>query len=273
MKTNHASAAAFMEVTVQGNPDHPLLFFIHGWPDNASLWRKQFAVLSEQFYCVAVTLPNFGMGPFKSGGFDFPQLVEGLAVTIKQHRKNDQPVMLVTHDWGAYIGYLLERAHPQLVSRMVALDVGGHARPGSFKEVLFILSYQWTLVFCWLLGGILPPLGDFLSRALGKLIRVPRRQRAELRSRCNYPYFYFWRGMFLPRWKSSLLGYYQPACPLLYLYGQAKPVMFHSERWLRIVAESGGRCSGIEGAGHWFMETHPEAVNLAIKEWCLTGKS
>lgn len=268
MKSTEAATVDCMKVTVQGNPDLPLLFFIHGWPDNASLWRKQFAALSEQFYCVAVSLPNFGPKPEQAGGYDFPALVDGLAATIKKCQQENAPVMLVTHDWGAYLGYLLERAHPELIARMVALDVGGHAKPGSFREVLFIIGYQWTLIFCWLMGGVLPLLGNVLSRALARLIRVPRRQQAELKSRCNYPYFYFWRGMLLPRWRSSLLGYYRPGCPVLYLYGQAKPVMFHSERWLKIVAESGGKSAGVAGAGHWFMETHPDVVNRSIADWC-----
>jgi pimeloyl-ACP methyl ester carboxylesterase len=250
-----------------------MLFFIHGWPDDASLWRKQFAVLSEKFCCVAVNLPNFGGQSVQPGGMDFPQLIAGLAATIRQHQKSPEPVMLVTHDWGAYCGYLLQRTHPDLVARMVALDVGGHAKPGSFKEVFFILSYQWTLVLCWLIGGLIPPLGNVLSRALASLIRVPKRQVARLKSRFNYPYFYFWRGMFLSRWKGSLLGYYQPTCPLLFLYGLGKPVMFHSKRWLEIVAESGGRCEGIAGAGHWFMESHPDIVNQSITDWCSPHES
>jgi pimeloyl-ACP methyl ester carboxylesterase len=256
------------ETGIAGDPALPMLFFMHGWPDNASLWRQQFAALSEQFYCVAVNLPNFGSGALKSGGYDFPQLVEGLAATIRQHRVSDQPVCLVTHDWGAYLGYMLQARHPELINRMVALDVGGHAKPTGFKAVSMILAYQWALIFCWLTGGILPPLGNWLSRRVGRIIRVPRRQISELRSRCNYPYFYFWRGMLLPRWKRSLLGYYKPGCPLLYLYGKRKPVMFHSERWLKIVSESGGRSEGIDGAGHWFMETHPDIVNRAIADWC-----
>lgn len=268
MKSTEAATVDCMEVIVQGNPDLPLLFFIHGWPDNASLWRKQFAALSEQFYCVAVNLPNFSSEPDQSGGYDFPELVAGLALTIRKYQQDNAPVMLVTHDWGAYLGYLLEHNHPQLIARMVALDIGGHAKPGSLKEMLFIISYQWTLIFCWLVGGVLPPLGNVLSRLLARLIGVPRPQQKELKSYYNYPYFYFWRGMLLPRWKSSLLGYYRPNCPVLYLYGQAKPVMFHSERWLKIVTESSGRCIGIASAGHWFMETHPHVVNQAIADWC-----
>jgi pimeloyl-ACP methyl ester carboxylesterase len=262
------TAIAPFEVETAGNPAAPMLFFTHGWPDNASLWCKQLAALSDEFYCVAVSLPNFGTVQRKVGGYDFPDLVEGLAATIRQHQQDGGPVNLVTHDWGAYLGYLLQKAHPELVARMVALDVGGHARPASFKEAFFIIAYQWALVLCWLVGGIVPPLGNLLSRGVGKVVRVPRRQRAGMKSHCNYPYFYFWRGMFFRRWRSSLLGYYQPTCPVLYLYGKRKPVMFHSERWLDIVAQSGGRSEGIDGAGHWFMETHPDAVNQAIREWC-----
>ena len=106
-----------------GDPAAPMLFFMHGWPDDASLWRNQFAALSEQFYCVAVTMPNFGDGRVKAGGYDFPQLVEGLAATLRHHQRNGQPVTLVTHDWGAYLGYMLQRAYPQLVRRMVDAEV------------------------------------------------------------------------------------------------------------------------------------------------------
>ncbi len=268
MSRTEAPPVSPFEVVTAGDPAAPMLFFIHGWPDDASLWRKQFVVLGEQFFCVAVILPNFGDQSVKSGGMDFPALITGLAATIRQYQRDNAQVILISHDWGAYCGYLLQRAHPGLIARMVALDVGGHAKPGSLKEVVFILGYQWTLVFCWLVGGVLPPLGTALSRALARLIRVPKRQVARLKSRFNYPYFYFWRGMFLSRWKGSLLGYYKPTCPVLFLYGQAKPVMFHSERWLKIVAESGGRCQGVDGAGHWFMESHPDIVNQAIADWC-----
>jgi pimeloyl-ACP methyl ester carboxylesterase len=36
---------------IEGRPDGPTLLFIHGWPDNDSLWRKQVAALSADFRC------------------------------------------------------------------------------------------------------------------------------------------------------------------------------------------------------------------------------
>jgi pimeloyl-ACP methyl ester carboxylesterase len=99
------------------------------------------------------------------------------------------------------------------------------------------------------------------------VIRVPSRQRARLRSRYNYPYFYLWRNTLLPWLNGRLLHRYRPQCPVLFLWGERKPMMFHSPKWLKIVANSGGRAEGIPGAGHWFMETHPELVNERLGGW------
>lgn len=254
------------EYRLEGRSDAPTLVFIHGWPDNESLWRRQAAALAEDYRCVLLTLPNFGAQTVAPGGFDFPELVDRIAATIR-HVQPDGAVGLVTHDWGAYVGYLLEQAHPDLVSRMTALDIGGHLGAPGLKPALMIMGYQWSLIACWLVGGVIPPLGAMLSRGVAKVIRVPSRQRAAIRSRYNYPYFYLWRNMFLPWKRGRLLQNYRPNCPVLFLWGERKPVMFHSDRWLKIVSDAGGESEGIAGAGHWFMETHPEIVNTRIRDW------
>jgi len=254
------------EYTIEGNPDGPTLVFIHGWPDNASMWRNQVAALDGRFRCVLVTLPNFGEEAVQAGGFDFPELVERLAATIRQVQPEGK-VSLVTHDWGAYLGYMLEKIHPELIVKMAALDIGGHLKPAGLKPTLMIMGYQWSLIACWLVGGVIPPLGGLMSKGVGKVIRVPARQRAQLRSRYNYSYFYLWRGMLLPWKRANLLGSYRPHCPVLYLFGERKPLMFHSPKWLQIVTTSGGRSEGIAGAGHWLMETHAGIVNEKIDDW------
>jgi pimeloyl-ACP methyl ester carboxylesterase len=254
------------EYRVEGNPDGPTLVFIHGWPDNASLWRWQVSELGADFRCVLLTLPNFGEQPVRAGGFDFPELVERAAATIREVQPAGR-VGLVTHDWGAYLGYLVERAHPDLVWRMAALDIGGHLGKPGLKSALMIMGYQWALIACWLVGGVVPPLGALLSKGVARVIRVPSRQREAIRSRYNYPYFYLWRNLFLPWKRRHLLLSYRPRCPVLFLWGERKPVMFHSDAWLQMVADGGGRAEGIPNAGHWFMETHPEVVNPKIGDW------
>ena len=265
-----ASAPCAWEIT--GNTAGPTLVFIHGWPDDARLWRRQVAALEPHFRCALITLPNFGQRAEKAGGFDFPELVERLAATIRAVHP-EGPVGLVTHDWGAYLGYQLDQAHPGLVHRIAALDVGGHlGRPG-VKAALMVVGYQWGLVAAWLAGGLFAPLGNLLARGIGRTVRVPAAQRARIRSRFGYLSFYYWRNLLLPGKRAGLLAGYRPTCPVLYLWGERKPLQFHSPRWLEIVALSGGRAQGLAGAGHWLMETHADPVNAALLAWFKNKKA
>ena len=252
---------------IEGRSDGDTVVFIHGWPDDHSLWQRQVAALRERFRCVLVTLPNFSETADKRAGYNFPDLVELLHHTIETVRRDDAPVSLVTHDWGAYIGYMLEKAHPESVRSMVALDIGGHVQPTTIKAASMMMGYQWTLIACWLIGGVVPPAGDWLSRKFAGALGVPRPQAERVRSRFNYPYFYLWSGVLFPWARKNLLGYYKPQCPVLFIYGGKKPLMFHSERWLRTLGETGGRTECIEDGNHWFMQTHPEPVNALIESW------
>ncbi len=263
----NAADARTCEYLIEGNRNGPTLLFIHGWPDDASLWRKQVEALQDDYRCIRITLPNFGERTTKPGGFDFPNLVAMLESTIETVQPDGSPLTLITHDWGAYLGYLLEQARPEKIERMVAVDIGGHIAPERLRESLFILGYQWTLIVLWLVGGIVPPLGNSLTRRFAATLGVPARQAKTARSCMNYMYFYLWRGLLMPWWRKQLLARYRPQRPVLFLWGCKKPVMFHSAHWLDLVDQSGGRSMGIEGAGHWLMESHADEVNRAIRDW------
>ena len=61
----------------------------------------------------------------------------------------------------------------------------------------------------------------------------------------NYPYAMTWFGL-----AGGLRGLtnFKPHCPMLYLYGQRKPFMFHSEQWLdRLNAAPGSLALGLAG--------------------------
>jgi len=268
MSTSHNTG---LDYSIEGPEQAPTLVFIHGWPDDASMWRNQVEALGSDYRCVLITLPNFGDTQHEPGGCDFPIIVDRLHRTIEE--TSSQPVTLVTHDWGAYIGYLYEQKYPERLRTMVAMDVGGHVQPSTIKEAAMFVSYQWTLVALWLLGGLIAPLGTWLTRRFSRAIKVPKRQASSLRSRANYPYFYFWRSTLLPWARTRLLGRYRPQCPVLYLYGGRKPLMFHTRRWLEIVEGSGGRNECIEDGSHWFMEQQPERTNQLLAEWLRAQRS
>ena len=126
------------------------------------------AALGADFRCVLLTLPNYGERAVRPGGFDFPELVDRIAATVRKVQPDGQ-VGLVTHDWGAYLGYLLEEAHPGSVRRIAALDIGGHLGAPGLRSALMIVGYQRSLIAAWVVGGVIPPLAAIAS-AVGKAI-------------------------------------------------------------------------------------------------------
>ena len=257
--------AETMDIVTAGSEDAPRMVFLHGWPDDASMWRNQVEAFKDDYYCVCPTLPNYGDTAHEPGGIDFLEIVERLHNTIAS--LGDEPVVLVTHDWGAFIGYLYEAAHPERVKTLIAMDIGGHLDPSSLKEGAIFVSYQWTLILLWLIGGVIPPLGTAMTRGFARMLKVPERQASTLRSRCNYPYFYYWRALVVPRLRRELMKPYKPQCKVLFMWGAKKPLMFHSERWLKMVEDGGGRYACIEKGAHWFMESDVEETNQHMKSW------
>ena len=98
---------SFQRIT-RGPMNGPVLFFLHGWPDSAELWENQLDYFSKNFFCIAITLPDFDGKTTSS--YNYPRLVAKIVEEIKATGR--QQVILVGHDWGAYIAYLkIGRAH------------------------------------------------------------------------------------------------------------------------------------------------------------------
>lgn len=118
------------------------LFFIHGWPDDASLWKQQVDFFSSHGHnCIAVTLPNYdGKGGGWGPGFD--ELVDTLITAVESALQGSGgPVVLFCHDWGSVLGQLIAKRRPDLVSHLILVDVGASLpQTPSFK--LFAASYQ-----------------------------------------------------------------------------------------------------------------------------------
>ena len=103
------------------------LFFIHGWPDDPSLWDAQAAYFSQRGYrCLRVTMPHYGgrADAAARGDLDAPTgffpdcdwaaLCPRLAESVREHC-GGRPVILVIHDWGSVWGFYLQQYAPELV--------------------------------------------------------------------------------------------------------------------------------------------------------------
>ena len=267
---------------VDGPADKPIMLFIHGYPDDESMWSLQVSHFKNRFRCVRVVLPNYGGEIVRPWGFDFAQVVAMLKRALDALNSDGEPVILVSHDWGAVYGYLFEQQYPHLLRKMVALDVGGLAgEQANWLGYLMIPFYQLNLALAFMLCQI-PGIGVLLGKVwsrltftlLGSLANLytpsgctlsgPSRQ-TQFSPFQNYPYFYAWKEIFL-KGRSQLSGEgFRPLCPLLYVYGGKgiKGYMtFHDQHWLEYIEQNPkSKAIAFEMAGHWLMRDNPKELH------------
>lgn len=246
-----------LKPVIEGNRAGPTLVFAQGWPDDLSLWNEQVSALAARYRCVRVDFPNYGDGERTRRAYHTDEIVEALAALVDE-ASPDAPVTLIAHDWGAYWGYRMHHQHPRRIARLVGLDVAPHYRPTP-GAMAGILLYQSWLYLAFELGG---PVGDAMTRRLGKWARVP--QAADLDAWMNYPYRNAWQDIFSGRLKRGTEGYW-PTIPLLFVYGARKPFQFHSQNWLdHVERQPGGKVVALP-SGHWVTRA-PEFTAILL-DW------
>lgn len=112
-----------LNVEVHGEGDPVLL--LHGWPDDASVWRYQIdALVDDGFCCIVPNLRGVGGsdGPSDISAYRTSNLVAdviGLLDTLGYQR-----VKVVGHDWGASLVWSLLSLRPERFKRAVVMSVG-----------------------------------------------------------------------------------------------------------------------------------------------------
>ena len=257
-----ADGAPEVELHVDGRGPETLVM-VHGWPDTWRLWDAQVEALAPRRRCVRFTLPGFSPGDERRA--------RGLAEVVEELRRvvlaaaGGAPVTLVLHDWGCLYGYRLAALHPELVGRVVALDVGDGGSPEHLASLgavakLGLVAYQNWLSLAWRVGG---RLGDAMTRAFARAVRAPG-DPATIGSRMNYPYWI--------RWGRGGESYaevrpFEPSVPTLFVHGTEKPFPLHSREWARRVDAAPGSRAVAMAAGHWMMRERPDELNALLLDW------
>lgn len=114
--------------------------------------------------------------------------------------------------------FLLEKRRPDLVRKMVIIDVGG-ALEYTLLGFLCIISFHLWLIAAFVLGG---PIGDAMAQFVAWLVRAPAHSNVARASMC-YPYYQWWKSRLSKEDKSETKDVLpvMPGAPLLFLYGVA----------------------------------------------------
>ncbi len=251
-----------IDVFVEGQGEQTIVM-IHGWPDTYRLWDAQVAAFQSSYRCVRFTLPGFDINkPRRAYSLD-----ETLRIftNIIQQTSPEQKVILMVHDWGAFFGYQFCMRHQELVSRVIGVDIGDSSSPAfleslSLKARLIVEGYQGWLSLAYRVGG---SAGDKMAIGMARAMKCTSDPRY-IHSGMGYPYFIR---------RSGEYGSYRdvlpviPSCPMLFVYGQKKPFMFHTQPWAeQLASKPGSKVIGM-ATDHWPMRTQPAAFNQAVLDW------
>ena len=128
------------------------VLLLHGFPDNAELWRHQISPLADAGHrVVAPDLRGFGASsrPPDVGAYRLPHLVGDVRRLLDA--LEIERVAVVGHDWGAALAWATASALPDRVDRLVALSVGHPAAFASGGVAQLLRSWY---MFAFLVPGL-----------------------------------------------------------------------------------------------------------------------
>jgi pimeloyl-ACP methyl ester carboxylesterase len=174
-----AARGVRFHVTEAGPADGAPVLALHGWPQHHYAWRHLLADPPEGMRIIAPDLPGYGWsGPAphrwakEEVARDVLALMDALAV---------DRALLVGHDWGGYIGYLLTLRAPERFSGYLSLNI---AHPWQTPRT--VLPHMWRFLLYQpalaAFGGILSrhtPFVEYLIR--GALTDKSAMSRADIR--------------------------------------------------------------------------------------------
>lgn len=235
-----------------------LVVFMHGWPDTTQLWDKFIPSLEKDYYVLNVSYPNFSSKEQSAWGIDIPEIIQRLNLTLDTVNSEKRKVTFVTHDWGAYFGYSFDKEYPNKIDDMVALDISPYV-----KLKFSIVAYQSALIVGFLVGG---KIGNWITHGVRKWAKYDPPHKDQINSSWNYPYYYTWKTIIKAKGVSPLQTY-KPSCSIAYVYGELKPMMFHTDEWLDMIKKNNPDNEVIPvKAGHWIMKDQPEITLNLIKK-------
>jgi len=253
------------KVCVQGK-GQPLLL-LHGFPDDQNIWQKVVPLMVDQGYQV-ITFDQRGCGesdaPVGRKHYKIRAIVDDIPSILDQLNISE-PVALVSHDWGAVVGWGLSLFHPKRVKAHVVISVGhpqSYGRAGfnqKFIKGFYTLWFQFTgLTEYYLLHG---GFNRWLSRhddEAGVLKRMSRPGR--LTAALNW-YRANFIDILFSKWPSCTvptLGVWSSEDPYLTEAQMCNSKQYMDAQW---------QYQRIDGIGHWVPQDAPEQITELACNW------
>ena len=140
--------------------DGPLMLFLHGFPECWYSWRHQLRAFGQDYKAVALDLRGYNKSdkPKETSAYALSELIKDVEGAIQA--LGYERCVLVGHDWGGAIAWSFAYAHPEMLERLIVLNL---PHPAKFAEGLrtpqqllrswYIALFQLPKVPEWLLSA------------------------------------------------------------------------------------------------------------------------
>lgn len=124
-----------------GDPDDPLIVFLHGWGDSGATFQFVVDALASRWHVIAPDWRGFGRTQHRARGYWFPDYLADLDDLLSKYSPS-APVRLVGHSMGGNVGGLYAGAMPERVRAFVnvegfgLLDTSPDEAPARYREWL-----------------------------------------------------------------------------------------------------------------------------------------
>lgn len=246
----------------------PLVVFVHGFPDFWYTWRHQIEGLLGAFAVAAMDTRGYNLSgaPTAAADYAMEHLVDDVAAVIANEHRD--AAVLVGHDWGGAIAWAVAQQRPDLVSRLVVVNVPHPEamaeelqRPGNAQAAAF--AYASAFAEPGSEGGLsAEALADTVARDPESRQRyLEAFEQSSFRSMMHY----YRQGSTQRRDQPSPI-----VVPVLQFHGLNDPALLAdslNNTW-RHLGHTWTLVT-IPGAGHWAHHDQPELITRTMLAWLL----
>lgn len=250
----------------------PVLLMLHGNPTWSFVYREVIASLRDEYRCVALDYPGFGLS-VAARGYGYQPADHAGVVTAFLDRLDLADVTLVVHDWGGPIGLYAAGQRPDRFGRLVLANTwawpsNGELRAEMFARVMGGLIGRGLIRRFNLFVNALVPAGHRRRKVSGLEMAHYRNALAtqERRNACAIlPGAITGSREFLADVEKSLTALRR--LPALIVWADADMAFGDRDRERLEAAFPDHTTVVVRGAGHFVQSDAADEMSQAIREW------
>jgi len=122
----------------------PLVVLLHGFPELWYSWRHQLNALAQAgYHAAAPDLRGFGQSEVSTEVSNYSLFQHAADVKALIDHLGETKAVLVGHDWGANLMWLMAQLYPETITAVVSLSIPFYPQPRDPAEI----RQKWSSVF------------------------------------------------------------------------------------------------------------------------------